>query len=121
MTLSFQQATGRGRWAVKDLRMMNLLLDFYGPLLTMRQQELMRAYFQEDLSLAEIAEADGVSRQAVHDLIKRAEAQLLEIEGKLEFVRQYEQRLLLLARLEETLAKGDQDGVRVVLAELKAE
>ncbi|MGE5673455.1 MAG: putative DNA-binding protein [Mycobacterium leprae] len=106
---------------MKDLRQMSLLLDFYGPLLTQRQQELMQAYFLEDLSLAEIADQDGVSRQAVHDLIKRAEALLLEYEEKLRCVREYEERQVKLTSLGEALARGDTVLALSLLAELKAE
>ena len=45
------------------------LLDFYGPLLTQRQQEMLRLYCDEDLSMAEIAEQEAISRQGVHDTV----------------------------------------------------
>lgn len=64
-----------------------LLLDFYGALLTQRQRALMRLHFDEDLSLAEIAEREGVSRQAVRDALVRGEAQLVACEEKLGFLR----------------------------------
>jgi uncharacterized protein len=90
---------------VKDLQRFALLIDFYGPLLTPRQQELMHAYYLEDLSLGEIAGEDGVSRQAVHDLIKRAEASLMEFEERLGFVAEQaavqEQLAQLLTLLEQ--------------------
>ena len=60
-----------------------LLLDCYGALLTGRQRALMRLHFDEDLSLAEIAEREHVSRQAVRDALVRAEAQLDDYETKL--------------------------------------
>lgn len=71
---------------MKDVLRVSLLFDFYGPLLTEKQQELVKQYYLEDLSLAEIAEGAGVSRQAVHDLIKRAESALEEYERKLGLV-----------------------------------
>ena len=64
------------------------LYDFYGGLLTERQKKVMEQYFYNDLSLGEIAEENGVTRQAIHDLLKRVE-QTLE---------RYEARLGLLAR-----------------------
>ncbi|HEY3364758.1 MAG TPA: YlxM family DNA-binding protein [Symbiobacteriaceae bacterium] len=106
---------------MKDLKRMTLLLDFYGPLLTPRQQELMQAYYLEDLSLAEIAGEDGVSRQAVHDLIKRAETLLQEYEAKLGAVREYAERRDKLIRLEEALRRDDRESVSALLEELKAE
>lgn len=106
---------------MKDVQTIALLYDFYGPLLTPRQQELVQAYFLEDLSLAEIADTDGVSRQAVHDLIKRAEAALHEYEERLGFVREHRQRQERLGRLEAALEDADLATVRAALEELKAE
>lgn len=61
----------------------SLLLDIYAPLLTERQAELLSLYYNEDLSLAEIAEDFGISRQGAHDIIRRAEAALDDAEKKL--------------------------------------
>ncbi|MBE0467747.1 MAG: YlxM family DNA-binding protein [Candidatus Desulforudis sp.] len=61
----------------------NLLYDFYGPLLTARQQRLLELYYEQDLSLGEIAGELRVSRQAVHDTVKRAEESLERLELKL--------------------------------------
>jgi predicted DNA-binding protein YlxM (UPF0122 family) len=106
---------------LKDLENMALLYDFYGSLLTPRQQELIQAYYLEDLSLAEIAGEGGVSRQAVHDLIKRAEASLTEYEEKLGFVKEYRQRQERLAHLEAALQHGDMAGARSLLELIKSE
>lgn len=59
------------------------LLDLYGGLLTDRQQEFMRLHFLEDLSFGEISGEYDVSRQAVHDAVKNAEAALENYEAKL--------------------------------------
>ncbi|GMA49079.1 hypothetical protein GCM10025857_04360 [Alicyclobacillus contaminans] len=59
------------------------LYDWYGALLTDRQRELIELYYFDDLSLAEIAEQLNISRQAVHDNLKRAEEQLEHFEGAL--------------------------------------
>ena len=61
---------------------MAMLYDFYGDLLTDRQKEFYDLYYNEDLSLAEIAENYGITRQGVRDVIVRAEAYLTEIEDK---------------------------------------
>ena len=61
----------------------SLLYDFYGQLLSKRQQEVMALYHEENLSLSEIAEEFGISRQAVHDTLKKAEQALNEYEAKL--------------------------------------
>ncbi len=58
----------------------SLLYDFYGELLTEKQQEVIELYYNEDLSLAEIAAHSGITRQGVRDSIKRAEVQLFEFE-----------------------------------------
>ncbi|SRR5690606_25551699 len=68
---------------------MALLLDTYGELLTPRQRDVMDFYYNYDLSLSEIAEQYGISRQGVHDLIKRAEQTLTDIEQKLGVVRRW--------------------------------
>jgi len=105
---------------LKDLQTITLLFDFYGELLTPRQQKLIRAYYLEDLSLAEIAGEEGVSRQAVHDLIKRSEAALYEYEDRLGFVAEHRQRQALLLKLEEALGRQDIPAAMALLAELKA-
>lgn len=74
------------------------LFDFYGPLLTERQQEIIRAYFYQDFSLAEIAENLEISRQAVYDHLQRAEKQLVL----------YEEKLGLLSRYKEVQAESNQ-------------
>lgn len=62
------------------------MLDCYGNLLTEKQRCIVDQYYNDDLSLAEIAESEGITRQGVRDAIKRAEAQLFEIEEKLHFI-----------------------------------
>ncbi len=68
---------------------MSLLFDFYGETLTEKQRELFDLYYNEDLSLAEIAEYAGITRQGVRDSIKRAEHALREMEEKLGLVARY--------------------------------
>ena len=68
---------------------MSLLFDFYGETLTEKQRELFDLYYNEDLSLAEIAEHAGITRQGVRDSIKRAEHALGEMESKLGLVARY--------------------------------
>ena len=68
---------------------MALLYDFYGDMLTARQKEFSDLYYNEDLSLAEIAENYGITRQGVRDVIVRAEAYLTEIEDKTGLIRRF--------------------------------
>ena len=69
---------------------MALLFDFYGDTLTDRQKEFYDLYYNEDLSLAEIAENYGISRQGVRDVIVRAEAAMTEIEDKTHIIRRFQ-------------------------------
>ena len=59
------------------------LLDFYGEVLSERKQAVLSMYYNDDMSLAEIADEVGISRQGVRDLIKKAEDELLFLEEKL--------------------------------------
>lgn len=70
---------------------MAMLFDFYGDLLTDRQKEFYDLYYNEDLSLAEIAENYGISRQGVRDVIVRAEAAMTEVEDKTHIIRRFYQ------------------------------
>ncbi|MCG0313268.1 MAG: putative DNA-binding protein [Calditerricola sp.] len=77
----------------------NLLYDFYEPLLTDKQKRYLEDYYVHDCSLGEIAEAHNVSRQAVYEQLKRAEALLEAYEEKLGLLRKHQERLGLIARL----------------------
>lgn len=68
----------------KDLQFI-MLLDCYGEFLTERQRQVSELYYGEDLSLSEISELSGITRQAVRDGIKRSEEILLSMESKLKF------------------------------------
>lgn len=72
----------------KDLSI-SVLMDFYGGLLTDRQKEAMELYYNQDFSLAEIAENMDISRQGVRDFIKRGEKQLEEFEAALGLLKRF--------------------------------
>ncbi len=67
----------------------SLLLDFYGDMLTIKQQEVIDLYYNQDLSLGEIAQLTGITRQGVRDSIKRGEGILLEFEERLGLARRF--------------------------------
>ena len=80
---------------------MAMLFDFYGDLLTDRQKEFYDLYYNEDLSLAEIAENYGISRQGVRDVIVRAEAAMTEIEDKTHIIRRFYQNQTAIAAIDQ--------------------
>lgn len=83
---------------------MTLLYDFYGDLLTDRQKEFYDLYYNEDLSLAEIAENYGITRQGVRDIIVRAEAYLTEVEDKTGLIRRFHAMREQLAHIHTSVA-----------------
>ena len=68
---------------------MTMLFDFYGEVLTPRQKEFFDLYYNEDLSLSEIAENYGISRQGVRDVIVRAEAIMTDLEDKTGLMKRF--------------------------------
>jgi len=68
---------------------MSYLLDFYGNVLTEKQRDMMQQYYNMDLSLSEIADNFGITRQGVRDSIKRGEGVLLELEEQVGFADKY--------------------------------
>lgn len=92
---------------LEDTTRVNLLYDFYGNLLTEKQREYLELYYQHDLSLAEIADTSGISRQGVHDLIRRAVRVLEKTEKKLGLVERFQSQEKDLHYLRDILAKED--------------
>lgn len=81
--------TEGGRTVKNQTYRMTMLLDFYGEILTQRQREFFDLYYNEDLSLAEIAENYGISRQGVRDAIVRAETAMEELEDKTGLLKRF--------------------------------
>lgn len=81
----------------------SLLFDFYGQLLTKKQQQVMRLYHEENYSLSEIGDEFSISRQGVHDTLKKAENALTEYEKKLGLVNKLESSQKVIAKIEETI------------------
>ncbi|MGN0468741.1 MAG: YlxM family DNA-binding protein [Acutalibacteraceae bacterium] len=68
-----------------------MLFDIYGEMLTQKQRDFISYYYDDDLSLAEIAENEGITRQGVRDAIKRAENQLYDFEKHLGLKKRFEE------------------------------
>ena len=85
----------------------SLLYDFYGELLNDSQRQVVELSVNEDLSLAEVAEILGISRQGVRDSLNRAQRKLCEYESKLGLLKAYRQR------------RERDDTVRALIAEIK--
>lgn len=104
------------------------LYDFYGGLLTERQKKCIELHFFNDLSLGEIAEEQNVSRQAVHDLLKRVEQTLEKYESQLGLLERYEDKKKGIIEAEKLLAQymvtnNDKrlDKIHMILARLSNE
>ncbi len=93
---------------------MNLLYDFYGQLLTKKQRTFFDLYYQDDLSLGEIAAQHDVTRQAVYDILKRSERALESFESKLKLVERFLRGQQLMRQVEKDLAALADDIVELV-------
>ena len=102
----------------KELEM-GYLLDFYGQLLTDNRREAAELYYNEDLSLAEVADEIGISRQGVRELIKKSEKELTELEAKLGLAERFN-RLRSLADAAEAVLESESvsDSLRRSVSEL---
>ncbi len=87
------------------------LLDVYGDFLGDKPKAFLEYYYNDDLSLSEIAENEGITRQGVGDQIKRAEAHLLEWEEKCHYCEKF-------LRLKELSNSGDLDGLIKIINDL---
>ena len=105
----------------KDLKI-GFLLDFYGEVLSERRRTVMEYYYNDDLSLAEIAEEIGISRQGVRDLIRKAGEELLFYEEKLGLAARFrdaqESASRLLRMLEDAEVGGEIHAAAETLAQL---
>ena len=105
----------------KDYKI-SLLLDFYGELLSQKQRLAIEGYYNEDCSLAEIAQEMKITRQAVRDIIKRTEQTLLQMEEKLGLYSRFEDMhngLEEIKRLSESIIDlTDNDDIKAAAAEI---
>ena len=84
---------------MNDILERSLLYDFYGELLTDRQKKVYQAVVLDDLSPSEVAEEEGISRQGVHDMVRRCEKLLQGYEDKLGLVARFSQTKDLVAQI----------------------
>ena len=103
----------------------SMLWQIYGALLTEKQKEYIDYYYNEDLSLAEIAQNDGITRQGVRDIIKKGEKKLFEYEEKLLFMKKTINQEKLAQSILENLNKIQKESsdkkVSNILEEVKKE
>lgn len=107
--------------ALDKTNRINLLFDFYSPLLTEKQRAFMTYYFHEDFSLGEIASEFGISRQAVYEHVKRAGLMLEEYETKLQLLARHERREGLLKQLSDMAGEcscSSSDRMRTIISDL---
>lgn len=90
---------------MEQLLYLSALFDFYGALLTEKQQECLKMHLFEDFSLSEIGEELGISRQAVYDNIHRSEKAMESYEGKLGLVARYQRERAVLASVCQSVQK----------------
>ena len=88
-TASDKEKSGFENTELEKLEYKGMLYDFYGELLTQHQRKIYEDAVFNDLSLSEIADEQGISRQGVHDLIKRCDKILTDYENKLHLVRKF--------------------------------
>ena len=96
----------------------SVLCDIYGALLPEKQRTALEAYYNEDLSLSEIAEQTGISRQGVRDQIKHAENQLAEFENCLKLREKSKRTEKLLSLVEEIALKENNKELQKIAEEL---
>lgn len=99
----------------------SLLYDFYGELLTEHQKEIYEQFIIDDLSLSEIAKDAGISRQGVHDLIKRCNKILEEYETKLHLVEKFLSIKDKIHQINELLAEAKEDELIQKVREISGE
>lgn len=95
-----------------------MLYDFYGMLLTEKQQQYMELYYREDYSLGEIADLVQVSRQAIYDNIKRTEQLIEKYEENLQLHAKFAARKQLLTMLDTELSRQDNPALLEIVEQL---
>ena len=102
----------------------SILLEIYGELLTKKQYDLLNDYYNNDFSLAEIAENENITRQAVRDNLKKGERKLFELEEKLQIMKknkmQEEQIAMILSEINTLTQNSTDTEIATVLEDVKS-
>lgn len=98
---------------------LSLLFDFYGEMLGDHKKKIFEDYVLNDLSLAEIAEEEGISRQGVHDIVKRCTKQLKEYEATLHLVEKFQNMKTKLTKASELLGTTNKEAKVSDIAEAR--
>lgn len=96
-----------------------ILLDIYGKLLTEKQRQLLEDYYNNDLSLSEIAENENITRQAVRDNLKKGENNLFEYEEKLEIMKKNKIKEEIVKDIENEICKVEKKEISSIQKNIK--
>lgn len=103
----------------------SMLVEIYGKLLTEKQYQVISDYYNEDLSLSEIAENNNISRQGVRDIIKKGESKLFEYEEKLQIMKKTQENektiQLILSQLSKIQDNSSDKKVEKIVNEVQKE
>ncbi|MEG1996377.1 MAG: sigma factor-like helix-turn-helix DNA-binding protein [Oscillospiraceae bacterium] len=86
-----------------------ILLDFYGEMLTQKQRNVIDLYYNQDLSLSEIAQHEQITRQGVRDSIKRGEVLLFEMEQKLQMLKLHKKTLAVITKIRYSIERIEKE------------
>jgi hypothetical protein len=110
--------TGHGMEKLDEIVQLSILYDFYGELLSEHKKQLFEDYILNDLSLSEIAEERKISRQGVHDMIRRCSRELKDYESKLALVQKFQsakEKLNTIKEISQTIRQsGDLTGMSTI-------
>ena len=104
---------------IEKLELRGMLYDFYGELLTPHQKKIYEDAIVNDLSLSEIANEQGISRQGVHDIIKRCDKALAEDEEKLHLVEKFVSIRDKVKQIDELLDGYDKENAQQLVADIR--
>lgn len=99
----------------------SILYDYYGELLNDKQSSIIELYYNQDLSLSEISEIIGISRQGIYDVLKRAENKLYKYESKLKLVEKFSKYSKASEKILEYTSKVNADNYKEIISDIEIE